>query len=98
MIPAEYERKDYQARALPGTRILARSVSGQAAGPAATSAGRVGGLERPAGRWPAGGCVLAVVFYPKSGSGGSGPSREAVTGAGVRAQLRARLPSPGPPR
>jgi hypothetical protein len=55
---ADYEREDYQARALLKTRILAHSVSGQAAEPAATLAGQADGQERlprqPPGR--AGGC------------------------------------------
>ena len=71
---AEYEREDYQARALLGMRILANSVSGQAAEPAATVAGRIGGhdMTHP---WAAasgqGGCVLAVIFPRTVGVAGS---------------------------
>ena len=62
---AEYEREDYQARALLKMRIWANSVSGQAAEPTATVAGRIGGHDMTHPRAAAsgqGGCVLAVIF------------------------------------
>ena len=60
---AEYEREDYQARALLEMRILAHSASGQAAEPTATVAGRIGGHDTPrAAASGQGGCVLAVIF------------------------------------
>lgn len=46
---AEYEREDYQTRALLEMRIFANSVSGQAAEPTATVAGRIGGHDTPTG-------------------------------------------------
>ena len=62
-LPAEYEREDYQARALLEMRILANSVSGLAAEPAATVADRIGGHDTPrAAASGQGGCVLAVIF------------------------------------
>ena len=60
---AEYEREDCQARALLEMRILANSVSGQAAEPTATVAGGSAGMTHP--RTAASGqdgCVLAVIF------------------------------------
>lgn len=62
---AEYEREDYQARALLEMRIWANSASGQAAERTATVAGRVGGHDMTHPRAAAsgqGGCVLAVIF------------------------------------
>ena len=71
---AEYEREDYQARALLEMRILANSVSGQAAEPAATVAGRIGGHDTPTGGGQRAGRVR--LGGDLSANGGSGRLRD----------------------
>src|SRR6266496_1877662 len=73
-LPAEYEREDYQARALLEMRILANSVSGQAAEPAATVAGRIGGHDTPTGGGQRAGRVR--LGGDLSANGGSGRLRD----------------------
>jgi hypothetical protein len=51
---AEYEREEYQVRALLGMRILSDSVSCRAADLAATLASQIGGREKPRAMGPAG--------------------------------------------
>ncbi len=73
-LPAEYEREDYQARALLEMRILANSVSGQATEPTATVAGRIGGHDTPTGGGQRAGRVR--LGGDLSANGGSGRLRD----------------------